>query len=113
MALTSTQFATADFDLDKESPLPKGNRRTDIPVLLVHNLDDNWEAADIEKALDEVDALEQALRKQGHPVINIPLYDSDLVDRLKHYDPNEYIVFNGCEGLPGIPFSEAQAAEIL
>jgi len=113
MALTSIQFATADVELEKESPLPESNRRTDIPVLLLHNLDDDWEPADLEKALDEVDALEQALRNQGHPVINIPLHDSDLVGRLKPYDPNEYIVFNGCEGLPGIPFSEAQAAEIL
>ena len=113
MALSSTQFATADVDLEKESPRPKSTRRTDLPVLLLHNLDDAWEPADLEKALDEVDVLEQALRNQGHPVINIPLYDSDLIGRLKNYDPGEYIVFNGCEGLPGVPCSEAQAAKIL
>jgi D-alanine-D-alanine ligase len=113
MALTNTQFATTDVDLEKQSPLPKSNGRTDLPVLLLHNLDDTWEPADLEKALDEVDALEQALRNQGHPVINIPIYDADLAGRLKDYDPDEYIVFNGCEGLPGIPFSEAQAAKII
>lgn len=113
MAQTSTQLATLEVELEKESPLPKSNRRTDLPVLLLHNLDDSWEPADLEKALDEVDALEQALRAQGHPVINIPIYDSDLAGRLKNYDPDEYIVFNGCEGLPGIPFSEAQAAKVL
>ena len=56
--------------------------------MLLHNLDESWEPADLEKALDEVDALEQALRKQGHPVINIPIYDSDLAGRLKNYDPD-------------------------
>jgi D-alanine-D-alanine ligase len=113
MAPTSTQLATVEVDLEKESLPPTSIRRTDLPVLLLHNLDDDWEPADLEKALDEVDVLEQALREQGHPVINIPLYDSDLAGRLKNYDPEEYIVFNGCEGLPGIPFSEAQAARIL
>ncbi len=113
MALTSTQCATAEVELEKESLLPKSNRRTDLSVLLLHNLDDTWEPADLEKALDEVDDLERAFRRQGHPVINIPVYDSDLVGRLKDYDPDEYIVFNGCEGLPGIPFSEALVAKTL
>jgi D-alanine-D-alanine ligase len=113
MAPSKTQFATVDVDLEKESPLPESNRRTDLPVLLLHNLDDTWEPADFEKALDEVGDLEQALRNQGHPVTNIPVYDSDLAGRLKDFDPDEYIVFNGCEGLPGVPFSEAMVAQTL
>ena len=113
MARTSTQCATAEVELEKESLLPKSNRRTDLPVLLLHNLDDTWEPADLEKALDEIDGLELALRREGHPVINIPVYDSDLVGCLRNYDPDEYIVFNGCEGLPGIPLSEAIVAKTL
>jgi D-alanine-D-alanine ligase len=113
MALTSTQFATLDVEPTKESPLSKSDRRTDLPVLLIHNLDDTWEPADLEKALDEVDNFEKALRGQGHPVTNIPVYDSDLAGRLKPFDPDEYIVFNGCEGLPGVSFSEATVAQIL
>jgi D-alanine-D-alanine ligase len=113
MALASTQYATAEVDLQKESLLPDSNRRTDLPVLFIHNLDDAWEPADLEKALDEVDDLEKALRSQGHPVTNIPVYDSDLAGRLKHFDPDEHIVFNGCESLPGIPLSEGRVAQIL
>src|SRR5512136_13896 len=113
MALTSTQLAALEVELEKESPLPKSNRRTDLPVLLLHNLDDTWEPVDLEKALDEVDDLEKALRRQGHPVTNIPVHDSDLVSRLRNYNPDEYIVFNGCEGFPGIPCSEATVAKTL
>jgi len=113
MALTSTQLSALEVELEKESPLPESNRRTDLPVLLIHNVDDAWEPADYEKALDEVDELERALRRQGHPVTNMPVYDSDLASRLKNYDPDKYIVFNGCEGLPGIPFSEAMVAKTL
>jgi len=113
MALANTQCATAEVELEKERLLPKSNRRTDLPVLLVHNLDETWDPADLEKAIDGVDELEKALRSQGHPVINIPVYDSDLAGRLKRFDPDEHIVFNGCESLPGIPFSEARVAQIL
>ena len=113
MAFAKTHCATAEVELEEQSPLPKIDRRTDLPVLLIHNLDDAWEPADLEKALDEVDDLEKALRSQGHPVTNIPVYDWDLVGRLKHFDPNGCIVFNGCESLPGIPFSEARVAQIL
>jgi D-alanine-D-alanine ligase len=113
MALTSTQFATIDAEPTRESPPSKSDRRTDLPVLLIHNLDDTWDPVDLEKALDEVEALEKALRGQGHPVTNIPVYDSDLAGRLKSFDPDEYIVFNGCEELPGVSFSEATVAQIL
>jgi D-alanine-D-alanine ligase len=113
MALASTQYATAEAEQEKVSLLPKSNRRTDLPVLLIHNLDETWDPADLEKALDEVDDLETALRSQGHPVTNIPVYDSDLAGRLRHFDPDEHIVFNGCESLPGIPPSEAMVAQIL
>ncbi len=113
MALTSTQCATVEVELERKSPLPKSDRRTDLPVLLIHNLDDAWEPADLEKALDEVDALESAIRKEGHPVINVPVFGADLEQLLRHYDPDEHIVFNGCEGLAGIPYSEALVAESL
>ena len=113
MALANPQYVTAEVEPEEESPLPRSNRRTDLPVLLIHNLDETWDPADLEKALDEVDDLEKALRSQGHPVTNIPVYDPDLAGRLKHFDPEEHIVFNGCEGLPGIPFSEAMVAQIL
>jgi len=113
MALSKTQLAATDVELERETRLPKSSRRTDLPVLLLHNLDDAWEPADFEKALDEVGDLEQGLRNQGHPVTNIPVYDSDLESRLKNFDPHGFIVFNGCEGLPGIPFSEAMAAKTL
>ncbi|MGE5841521.1 MAG: hypothetical protein ACM335_04530, partial [Deltaproteobacteria bacterium] len=86
MALTNTRSADLDEELEKESPLPRSNRRTDLPVLLLHNLDDTWEPSDMEKALDEVGDLENALRRQGHPVTNIPVFDSDLASRLKNFD---------------------------
>lgn len=61
----------------------------------------------------EVGVLEKAIRAEGHPVTNVPVYDSNLVSRLKEYHPDRYIVLNWCEEIPGIPFSEAMVAETL
>jgi D-alanine-D-alanine ligase len=90
-----------------------GQRRNDLSVLLIHNLDEGWEPSEFDQALSEIDALEKAMRSEGHPVTNIPVCDSDLASRLESHDPDEHIVFNWCEGFPGIPCSEAQVAESL
>jgi D-alanine-D-alanine ligase len=88
-------------------------RCADLSVLLLHNLDGGWDASDLEKALEEIDTLEKAIRDEGHPVTNVPVYDSDLASRLKGFHPSRHIVFNWCEGFPGVPFSEALVASSL
>ncbi|MBN2031956.1 MAG: ATP-grasp domain-containing protein [Deltaproteobacteria bacterium] len=88
-------------------------RRSDLSVLLLHNLDPGWEACDLKNALEEVKTLEKAIRAEGHIVKNVPIFDSDLAASLKDFHPGNHIVFNWCEGFPGIPFSEALVAESL
>jgi D-alanine-D-alanine ligase len=88
-------------------------RCKDLSVLLLHNLDGGWEASDLEKTLEEIDTLEKAIRDEGHPVTNVPVYDSDLASRLKGFHPSRHIVLNWCEGFPGVPFSEASVASSL
>jgi len=92
-------------------PLARG--RTDLPVLLLHNIDQAWGQADVDLTLQEVANLESALEEQGHPVTNVPVFDDDLGSYLTPYDPERYIVFNWCEEIPGVPHSEALAAEVL
>jgi D-alanine-D-alanine ligase len=88
-------------------------RRTDLSVLLLHNLDPGWEPSDLENAREEIGRLEKAIRDEGHPVTNVPVFDSDLASRLRNYHPDEHIVLNWCEGFPGVPFSEALVAQCL
>lgn len=92
-------------------PLARG--RTDLPVLLLHNIDQSWDTADIDLTLQEVANFESALEDQGHPVTNVPVFSADLSSCLSSYDPDRYIVFNWCEEIPGVPHSEALAAETL
>src|SRR4030067_138080 len=88
-------------------------RRANPPVLLLHNVDETWEPADIGEALKEVDHLEKALREEGHPVTNVPVYDADLGKCLRNYDPRDFIVLNWGDELPGLTRSEALVAESL
>ncbi|HUH65642.1 MAG TPA: hypothetical protein VLZ07_04350 [Syntrophales bacterium] len=92
-------------------PLARG--RNDLPVLLLHNIDQAWDPADIDLTLKEVANLESALEEQGHPVTNVAVHDPDLPSFLNPFDHDRYIVFNWCEEIPGVPHSEALVAETL
>jgi D-alanine-D-alanine ligase len=87
--------------------------RNDVPVLVLHNLDSTWKPADIDEALHVVAELESALEEQGHWVADVPVYDADLSGWLRDYDPKDYVVFNWCEELPGVSYSEALVAQKL
>ncbi len=83
------------------------------PVLLVYNLDREWPAHDIHEAVEETEKLGRAMRRQGHTVNLIRVCNADLPLQLKPYDPDDWIVFNWCEGLPGVDHSEAVAARMI
>jgi D-alanine-D-alanine ligase len=93
--------------------MDRTQRRTDIPVLLLHNIDPAWEPAETAAALDAVDKLESGLRNEGHPVIGVPVADDSLVRILEPYHPEEYVVFNWCDEVPGKQRSEGLVAETL
>jgi D-alanine-D-alanine ligase len=87
--------------------------RPNLPILLLHNLDPSWTDSDIAHTLLEVSKLESALREQGYDIINVPVRDAGLRAVLKDHDPDEVMVFNWCEGLPGVPHSEPLVVELL
>jgi D-alanine-D-alanine ligase len=86
---------------------------TDLPVLLLHNLDPAWPSGERDIAVQETEGLASALREFGHPVTPVAVCDADLTTCLKNHNPFEWIVFNWCEELPGIPHSDGLVAEIL
>ena len=87
--------------------------RTDVPVLLLHNVDDDWEAADVEDAEREATLLEEALRALGHPVENVPVRTPAVKECLQPFDPSRYVVFNWVEGLQGVVRGDVIAARAL
>jgi D-alanine-D-alanine ligase len=87
--------------------------RNDLPVVLLHNLDPDWEPQEIRDAQREVGCLEAAIRAEGHPVANVAVRDEELVHCLMAFDPREHVVLNWCEGIPGLAHSEALVARAL
>jgi D-alanine-D-alanine ligase len=88
-------------------------RSTDLPVLLLHNVDPSWESTDIAGVFEAVHRLKLALQKEGHPVVEVPIWNSRLADTLKPFNPQGHIVLNWCEELPGAPRSDFMVAQTL
>ena len=87
--------------------------RTYWPVLMLYDVDPAWSEESIRERMDEVCQLVEGLKAVGHPVRRALLESADLAAILKKYAPDEIIVFNWCDDLPGIPRSCAMAAQIL
>ncbi|MBU4371855.1 MAG: hypothetical protein KKD68_08210, partial [Proteobacteria bacterium] len=62
-------------------------RRTDLPVLLLHNVDPLWSAEEVDSALTDVRVMIEALKIEGHPVFDLQVKNSDLQATLKPYEP--------------------------
>jgi D-alanine-D-alanine ligase len=88
-------------------------RRTDIPVLLLHNVDPQWDTHEIEQALMDAKIMKNALSREGHLVVDVQVNSRELRDLIKPYDPDKYIVLNWCEEIPGCPKSDIDVVALL
>jgi D-alanine-D-alanine ligase len=84
-----------------------------LPVLMLANIDPSWPAAEIQESSDTVDQLKRALQEAGHQVTRLIVRNDCLPQLLKAYRPEEWIVFNWCEEIPGLPRSGALVAQEL
>jgi D-alanine-D-alanine ligase len=83
------------------------------PVLLIANVDPRESKEEIQESMDLIDNLVNALQEVGHTVTNIIVETNNLPDLLHPYRSDEYIVFNWCEEIPGIPRSDVLVAQEL
>jgi D-alanine-D-alanine ligase len=86
---------------------------TDVPVILLYNLDRSWPPSDVNEILNLVQNLAEGLSSIGHPTQSICLEDDGLDQVMTGCDPTRQIVFNWCEEVPGIPRSSALVARML
>ncbi|NUQ64111.1 MAG: D-alanine--D-alanine ligase [Pirellulales bacterium] len=85
----------------------------ELPILLIYAIDPLWTPAERAEVDRESRRLGFAMRRQGHSVRFLPVGDRDLHSALSPYQPGNVLVFNWCEGLPGIGRSDALVAETL
>jgi len=88
-------------------------QRTDLPVLLLYNIDPEWPSIDIEASVQAADLLVHALQELGHPMVVVRLEDQDLRAALRPYSPSDHLVFNWCEEIPRIPRSASRVTDVL
>lgn len=87
--------------------------QTSLPVLLINNIDRSWPQEDINQCELLAERIFESMRAIGHPVKKACLEDDNLSNLLSYYDPNELVVFNWCEEVPGIPRSGWMVAQEL
>jgi len=85
----------------------------DIPVLLLHNINPEWTPEEKLETEQDVATLGNALSEVGHSLEVVAVEDKCLADRLGVFNPQDYVVFNWCEELPGVPHSEPVIAAIM
>ncbi len=89
------------------------NLRHNLPILMLHNLNPEWTSEELLETEQDVATLSSAMNELGHPVEIVAVEDDGLAERLSAYDPENYIVFNWCEELPGVPHSEPEVAAVM
>ncbi|HPA87415.1 MAG TPA: hypothetical protein PK106_06430 [Bacteroidales bacterium] len=84
-----------------------------MKILVLYNIDPLWDRQEISEARESNAILIQALIDEGLETCREELTNPDLEKILDRYNPDETIVFNLCENLPGNGHSEKRVAEII
>ena len=85
----------------------------ELPVLVIYNLDSAWDRYEKRNQTIEVRRMRSSLDQLGHPVSLLKITDDKLHEILSEYQPDEWIIMNLCEEIPGQPHSEAEVAAAL
>ncbi|MGQ9620824.1 MAG: D-alanine--D-alanine ligase family protein [Bacteroidales bacterium] len=84
-----------------------------MKVLVIYNVDPAWDRSEIRDARKSNRVLYESLKCEGIETYFEELNNSFLEKILDKYNPEDTVVFNLCETLPGIPHSERRVVEII
>jgi len=98
---------------NKEKYMPVDIDPSELNVVLLYNLDPAWTSREKEEVVSWSSHLYQAISDIGHPTTMVQLQNANVTSVLKSFDPLSHLVFNWCEGIPGISHSEFMVAQSL
>lgn len=84
-----------------------------MKVLVLYDLDPEWDKFEISETRESNKILFESLEEEGFETYLEELNNPDLESILERYSSDDTIVFNLCESLPGIPYSERRVLEII
>ncbi|HBE41948.1 MAG TPA: hypothetical protein DDW27_12220, partial [Bacteroidales bacterium] len=84
-----------------------------MKVLVLYNLDPAWDISEINDVRNSAKVLFESIKEEGIDSCLEELNDPDLALILERYNAGDTIIFNLCEALPGIPYSEKRVLEII
>ena len=87
--------------------------RGQLRVVMLYELDPQWKVEEQAEADRATRHLGFALRRQGFSVVFAPVTTPDLGTPLGVFSPEQVVVFNWCEGIPGVSHGEALVAQFL
>ena len=84
-----------------------------MKVLVLYDLDPVWDSFEISDVRNSSKVLFESLKDEGIETYLEELNDPDLERILERYSPADTIIFNLCETLPGIPYSERRVVQTI
>lgn len=78
----------------------------EIPVIILFTLDPQWSEDEQLEVLKVTSQARYALEKAGNPTTLVPVVNDDIDSIMSDYDPLDYVIFNWCDNIPGLPHSE-------
>lgn len=84
-----------------------------IPVVLLYNVDPEWTQEEKDEVIRQSAELGDALHEAGHPTSLVGITNDDIAGHLRPFDRDKSIIFNWCEGLPGVEHSESLVVKKL
>ncbi|MGA2821184.1 MAG: ATP-grasp domain-containing protein [Anaerolineales bacterium] len=90
----------------------RGGRPLESRVLILHNIMSDWTTGDWEAAEQAVSRMKLGLNSLGVGAISVPVR-RDVAGALRGFRPEEYVIFNWCEGLDGDPNAYDKVPPVL
>ncbi|HNR41804.1 MAG TPA: hypothetical protein PKL65_06200 [Bacteroidales bacterium] len=84
-----------------------------IKVVVIYDLNPSWDHTEIREVRNSARILFESLQLEGIKAYIEELNNPHLERILEKYNPDNTIIFNLCESLPGLQYSEKKIVEII